>query len=71
MGESINMSKRKHDLLASTKELAKGIGPRIRTLREKKEMNQREFYDFLFPESEYQTMGDDASPKTEIGRAHV
>lgn len=65
MGESINMSKRKHDLLASTKELAKGIGPRIRTLREKREMNQREFYDFLFPESEYQTMGDDASPKTE------
>lgn len=65
MGESINMSKRKHDLLASTKELAKGIGPRIRALREKREMNQHEFYDFLFPESEYQTMGDDASPKTE------
>lgn len=65
MGESRNMSKRKEDLLASTKELAKEIGPRIRALREKREMNQREFYDFLFPESEYQTMGDDATPKTE------
>ena len=65
MGESRNMSKRKEDLLASTKELAKEIGPRIRALREKREMNQREFYDFLFPESKYQTMSDGATPKTE------
>lgn len=60
-----NMSKRKEDLLASTKELAEGIGPRVRALREKRKMNQREFYDFLFPESEYQKMNDGATPKTE------